>query len=133
MTATLATAITAAWVTETSASPDIDRLLDAMEQVESCGNRNVVGDNGRSFGPLQIQYPYWKDSRTPGVFSRVHDRAYARRVVLNYWRRYCPNALRSEDLQWLARTHNGGPRGVLRQATFAYWNKVRLAMRRQRS
>src|SRR5689334_4105138 len=34
--------------------PTIDDLLNAIEQVESGGNPNLVGDNGQGHGPFQI-------------------------------------------------------------------------------
>ena len=39
-----------------------DKFWDAIKQVESSGNENAVGDNGRSIGPLQIQRSYYNDA-----------------------------------------------------------------------
>lgn len=107
----------------------VERLLDAMEWVESNGNPAAVGDGGRSIGPLQIQRAYWSDAGVPGRYDQVRDRAYARRVVRAWWRRHCPAALAAGDLERLARCHNGGPAGHRKPATRAYWGKVRAAMR----
>jgi len=111
-----------------SATPQ-DRYLDAIERVESRGNCNAVGDGGRSLGPMQIQRSYWKDSGVTGRYEQVRDRAYARRVVIAYARRYEPAALRRGDWETLARLHNAGPVWRrCRRATDGYWRKVKQAM-----
>ena len=102
------------------------RLLDAIEQVES-GGRNVVGDNGKAIGPMQIHRVYWQDAiehdpSIGGVYADCQDPQYARRVVRAYMDRYAPKGASDETL---ARIHNGGPRGHRRDATIKYWNKVR--------
>lgn len=112
------------------AGPSPRPLLDAIRQVESGGNVNAVGDGGRSIGPYQIQRAYWLDSRVPGRYEQVRDREYAERVVVAYWRRYEPGALRRGDWETLARCHNGGC-GWRRntKATDGYWRRVRREMR----
>lgn len=110
------------------AGNDAGRLLDAMERVES-GGRDVIGDDGRSRGPLQIQRDYWRDSGVPGRYEQVSDRAYARRVVMRWWDRYCPGAVVRGDWERLARCHNGGPNGHRKAATARYWQRVRREMR----
>lgn len=112
------------------ASASLWPLFRAIEQVESGGNVNAVGDEGRSLGPYQIQYPYWKDSGVPGRYEWVKNRAYARRVMVAYWQRYCPDALARRDYRTLARVHNGGPKGATRAETLPYWGKVSRALRR---
>jgi hypothetical protein len=104
-------------------------FFDAVRQVESGGNPNAVGDGGASLGPYQIQRAYWRDSGVPGRYEQVRDRAYAERVMLGYFKRYCPDALKRGDWQTLARTHNGGLAGPRKAATLKYWAKVRRAMK----
>lgn len=106
----------------------INDLLDAMTQVESGGDVNAVGDQGRSIGPLQIQRGYWRDARVPGRYEQVRTPAYARRVVVAYWHRYCADALRRGDFETLARVHNGGPAGARKAATKPYWDRTRKQM-----
>jgi hypothetical protein len=104
----------------------IQKLLNAIEQVESGGNVNAVGDNSKSLGSLQIQYAYWKDSKVPGNYQMVKNKQYAEKVVIAYWQRYCPNALKNNDFETLARTHNSGPLGYKKiKATQKYWEKVK--------
>lgn len=116
--------------TSTLAS-DINRVLDAVRRVES-GNRTgrIIGDNGASIGPYQIQRAFWKDSRVPGRYEDCHDEKYARRVVLAYWKRYEPEAVKKGDAETLARLHNAGPGWrSKRAATNGYWRKVKGEMR----
>lgn len=112
---------------------DVRPLLDAIRHVETGGLRdpeNARGDGGASLGPYQIQRAYWRDSGVPGHYEQVRDQAYAERVVLAYWRRHCPDALRAGDWQTLARVHNGGPAGHRKYATLKYWSKVNAKLRR---
>ncbi len=104
-----------------------DRLLDAIEQVESGGRVNVVGDNGKAIGPMQIHRVYWKDAvehdpSIGGSYSDCRDPQYARKVVRAYMARYAPKGASDEVL---ARIHNGGPKGHRKDATVKYWVKVR--------
>ena len=114
--------------------------LDAIKQVEtgSGSGVGVKGDGGRAAGPLQIHRIYHIDAaerdRSLTDYQRcLTDRAYSERVVLAYMRRYCrsqaarldANTATLADLQRIARTHNGGPRGHRKHATIGYWHKVR--------
>ncbi len=104
-----------------------DRLLDAIEQVESGGRVNVVGDNGKAIGPFQIHRVYWQDAvehdpSIGGSYSDCRNPQYARRIVRAYMDRYAPRGASDEVL---ARIHNGGPKGHRKDATIKYWVKVR--------
>jgi hypothetical protein len=103
----------------------INLLLAAMAIVESGNNARAVGDNGKAIGVYQIHYAYWQDSNVPGRYEDCYKPDYARRVVLAYWKRYCPGALEDEDLQTLSRVHNGGPKGYKNKNTVKYWNKIK--------
>lgn len=109
----------------------IDRLLDAIREVETGAHpdpANARGDGGRSLGPYQITWAYWKDSGVAGRYERVRNRTYAKRVMIAYWQRYCPQALAKGDCQTLARVHNGGPNGLRMAKTAGYWLKVRRTL-----
>ena len=117
-----------------------NKFRDAIKQVESSGNENAVGDNGRSIGPLQIQRSYYNDAveRNPSLQSGKYagytyenckgpgSFEYSRAVAESYMNRYategrlghCPTF---EDM---ARIHNGGPNGYKMEATVKYWEKV---------
>jgi len=102
----------------------------ALHQVEtSCRHGAILGDNGRSLGPLQISRAYHADSRVAGSYEQVTDLAYARRVATAYLKRYAPDAWAKGDIETLARVHNGGPAGARKPATLPYADKVRRAMR----
>ena len=102
----------------------------ALHQVETSGRHGaILGDNGKSLGPLQISRAYHIDSRVGGSYEQVTDLAYARRVATAYLKRYAPAAWEAGDVDTLARVHNGGPAGARKPATLPYADKVRRAMR----
>jgi len=112
----------------------VERLLAAIRQVESGGDPAAVGDGGRSLGAYQISLAYWADGggRRERWRLDARDDAACRSIIRAYWRRYCPAALAGEDLQTLARVHNGGPTGARKAATLPYWRAVRAELERQR-
>ena len=110
-------------VTAHSAPPEA--FFSALHMVETGGRTGaILGDNGRALGPFQIHRAYHIDSRVPGAYSRCEDLDYSRRVVTAYLQRYAPAAWANGDVTTLARIHNGGPRGHLKQATITYGEKV---------
>lgn len=111
--------------------PDLTRLFHAIRIVETGGEQepeHAVGDGGRSIGPYQISRAYLKDSGISGDWMRCRDERFSERVMLAYWQRHCPQALRKGDYETLARIHNGGPDGYRKTSTVKYWNLVRQAM-----
>ena len=73
-------------------SRDMERLLDAIAQIESNNRSKAVGDSGRAIGAYQIHKAYWKDgTRFLGVkwsYKEAFDTNKARRVVRAYLRHY---------------------------------------------
>ena len=97
----------------------------ALHQVETSGRTGaILGDNGRSLGPLQISRAYFTDSRVGGTYEQVSDLGFARRVVSAYLKRYAPQAWAAGDVVTLARIHNGGPAGARKASTLNYGQKV---------
>lgn len=97
----------------------------ALHLVEtSCRQGPILGDNGRSLGPLQISRAYFTDSRIGGTYEQVVDLGFARKVVSAYLQRYAPEAWAAGDVVTLARIHNGGPAGDRKAATLNYGAKV---------
>ena len=97
----------------------------ALHLVETSGRQGpILGDNGRSLGPLQISRAYFTDSRVGGTYEQVTDLGFARRVVSAYLQRYAPKAWAAGDVVTLARIHNGGPAGANKAATVNYGAKV---------
>lgn len=102
----------------------------ALHQVETSGRVGaIVGDNGRSLGPLQISRAYFADSRVGGAYEQVADLPFAIKVASAYMKRYEPEAWRAGNVEVLARLHNAGP-GWRRKlsATDVYAAKVRRAL-----
>ena len=110
------------------------RILDAICQVESSGGTNKAdGDGGKAIGPFQIWRIYWTDATSydkslGGTYQDCRDRVYAEKVVIAYWKRFCPDALANDDFETLARVHNGGPNGAKKERTKEYWLKVQKAL-----
>jgi hypothetical protein len=119
----------AARATAGTAAPGVRQLLRAMAAVESGHDPSAVGDGGRAIGPYQIHRAYWADAGVPGRWEYCREARYARRVVLAYWQRYCPGALRTGDAEILSRIHNGGPQGHRKPVTQRYWTKVQVGRR----
>jgi len=97
----------------------------ALHLVETSGRQGpILGDNGRSLGPLQISRAYLTDSRVGGTYEQVVDLGFARKVVTAYLKRYAPQAWAAGDVVTLARIHNGGVNGAKKTATIKYGEKV---------
>jgi hypothetical protein len=105
------------------------KLFDAIRKVESNGNDQAIGDQGRSRGPYQIQRAYWiEGGGKDGDYLRlVWSRAACETVMRGYWKRY---GARTDEQR--ARTHNGGPAGMKIMATAAYWQRVRKHLKGKR-
>lgn len=106
---------------------DFAGFVKAIHLVESGGRVGgvILGDGGKSLGPLQISRAAWQDSRVGGRYEDVADLAVATAVLRAYLTRYAPRALAAEnDWSTCARIWNGGPRGASKTATLAYWAKV---------
>lgn len=102
-----------------------NKLLDAIHFVESSRRLGpIVGDDGNALGPFQIHKNYWKDSGIAGDYSQCADYNYSKRVVRAYLTRYGREFIKKNDLQALARIHNGGPHGHKNPNTLKYWTKV---------
>lgn len=125
-------------------------VLDAIRRVETGGEPNkglgAVGDNGNAVGPFQIWKAYYMDA-TERVYPNIHTSniSYddcatsmwaAETIVLAYMYRYArPEFQRLEagtatieDVEKIARIHNGGPKGHTKSATLGYWAKVRESL-----
>lgn len=115
-------------------------VLIAMMHVETDGNWNKPGDDGKSIGPLQISYAYYKDAW--GYNRRLKPseermvRVLWRHAAFNwdsavgtthrYMKRYCTAKRigRTPTVRDAVRIHNGGPNGWKKPSTVRYWRKV---------
>lgn len=101
----------------------------ALHLVETSGRQGpILGDNGRSLGPLQISRAYFIDSRVTGTYEQVVDLGFARKVVSAYLQRYAPQAWAAGDWQTLCRIHNGGLTGHRKASTMPYLRKMQKEM-----
>lgn len=121
-------------------TPDHEILVQAIEQVESDGDMNAIGDGGKSIGSFQIGKLYWIDAmnyndsrdnssirdylRNGNYEDTAANRDYAIQIMIAYWERYAYNT----NPENLARLHNGGPHGPDKQSTLPYWYKVKHQM-----
>lgn len=108
----------------------LEPLLDAIEYVEGWDGKPTLGIDGER-GPYQITEAYWRDSGELGDFELCDSKPYAKNVVVAYMRRYCPDAIRNNDWEVIARIHNGGPTGNTKSSTKQYWYRVFFYMDRK--
>lgn len=103
---------------------NLHSLISALMIVESSGNDQAIGDNGRAIGPLQIHREVVLDvNRITGSHYRHQDmtnRVAARAVCQAYLEHYG----RGKSLEEQARIWNGGPNGHKKAATVSYWRRV---------
>ena len=92
----------------------------------------IMGDNGKSRGPLQIGEAAWKDAMEfddsiGGTYADVDGIDYSLRIFRAYKLRYATERRLGQKPtgQQIARMWNGGPTGHRKAATIGYWKKVR--------
>lgn len=106
-----------------------ERLLDAIEKVESNGNHHAIGDGGRSLGNYQIMMPVIKDVNKyyhkNYTSSDRRNPVKAREICRLYLDMYGKGL---SDIQQ-ARIWNGGPKGHLKKCTLEYAKRIERAMR----
>ena len=103
----------------------LSNLISALIIVESSGNDQAIGDNGRALGPLQIHRGVVLDvNRITGSHyrhSEMTNRVAARAVCEAYLKHWGKGKTTEEQ----ARIWNAGPQGHKKKtATQAYWLKV---------
>jgi len=119
------------WSTRNQSKPqqstamNLNNLISALMIVESGNNDQAIGDQGRALGPLQIHKAVVLDvNKFTGSNYRHQDmtnRVAARAVCQAYLEHYG----KGKSLEEQARIWNGGPTGDRKEATVAYWSKVR--------
>ena len=111
---------------------NFDTFTNALRQVESSGGKSLIGDGGKTIGPLHISLAAWTDaiegSGLDWVWEDAFDYDKAKYVALLYFWKWCPRAIRGDDWETCARVWNGGPRGHRKRSTLKYWRQVREAM-----
>ena len=99
-------------------------LFRAMAAVESSNNPRAVNSKETALGIYQIRPMYFLDAGVQGNHTQVYDPAVARKVCERYFMRYEPKAFANNDIETLARLHNGGP-NWRKKDTDKYWNKIK--------
>jgi len=113
---------------------NLDRLIPALEKVESNGNPDAIGDGGKALGILQIWEVVIIDVNRAKGTSYVHADAFdpvkARAICKAYLSIYCTERRlgRQPTMEDAARIWNGGPNGFKKAATEKYWHKVKAAL-----
>lgn len=109
-----------------------DKLIDRLIILESKG-KNIVGDQGRAFGKLQIwevvvqdvNRIYRKHYKHSDAFNTKKAREICRLYLVHYGKVYERQTGRKAGDVILARIWNGGPDGYKDEATIAYVQKLR--------
>lgn len=122
-----------------NSQPTFEDLLDAICQVESGCNADVVGDSGRAVGAYQLHKIYVDEVNRLISKLRLYDKPYSyadrwdkvksRRMVQIFILHYGGIV---DNCEWtaanlleaMARIHNGGPNGWKKESTKEYWKKV---------
>lgn len=105
-------------------------LLAAMILVESGGDCEAIGDNGRSIGCLQITELCVRDvNRIYGTHYRWPDDCFNRHLSTRICDLYLSHygGENATDHK-LARIWNGGPMGHTKSATRSYWSRVKAKL-----
>ncbi len=105
----------------------------AIRTEESYDGKVTIGDGGLSRGDYHITRAFWTDGCEQGNVDWDYDtlvwsRPHCEQIMLWYFQRYCPDAMKRCDLKTLARIHNGGPRGHRKAATLEYWRRIQKHM-----
>ncbi len=114
----------------------IDNLILAIAIVESTMNPLAVGDNGESWGILQIQMQviedvnhYFGTDYKSEDRLEVHDSKMIFKYYTTYWASvYERNTGRLADFEILSKIWNGGAYGYNNPATEKYWIKVKTKL-----
>jgi len=105
---------------------NFDGFLNALAKVESSNNPKAINKKENALGIYQIRAMYFKDSGVKAKHNDVFNPQIARKVVLNYFNKYEPNAVKNNDFETLARLHNAGPNWRKnKNNTNVYWNKIK--------
>ena len=117
------------------------KFINALIAVESNGDTNAIGDNGKAFGCLQIHKCVIKDVNQIYKTSYQHYEMFDRqksidvcKKYLTFWSKmYKENTGKKVTWEVLARLWNGGPMFYLKKnKTDSYWKKVKKAINKNK-
>ena len=110
---------------------DIILLIMALIQVESGNRDDIIGDNGKAYGCLQIHAGYVQDVAHHSGIPYAHEDAFNRDLAIDIFKIYMGiyankyRLQREPTFEDIARIHNGGPDGWQKDSTKPYWEKVK--------
>lgn len=112
---------------------DLDSIIEVLKFVESENNPKAVGDQGRSYGILQIQKIAIKDVNNRYGTSYTHRDAFnvacseeIFKLYVTMWGQHLHRKERRKvRVEDVVRIWNGGPRGYLKDATEWYLRKFK--------
>jgi len=101
-----------------------EKLIKALIQVESGGDADAVGDNGKAVGILQIHPIMVKDinrilNEHRYTLTDRYDPEKSIEMCRIYFKHY------GGSTEELARKWNGGPQGHKKKSTETYWKKCK--------
>ena len=108
-------------------------LMAAIAQVESAGNplaHNIAED---ARGIYQIRACVIEDVNAHFHTHYTHDDAYDPRKARAIFRAYLVMWSADLNMERASRVWNGGPRGHRKEATRAYWEKVKAELDKQKA
>ena len=108
-------------------------LMIMLLQLESSGDNLAVGDQGQSFGCLQIcsgavadvNRVYGRRYTHADAFDRDKAREICGLYLLHWGRQYERETGLPASAEVLARIWNGGPRGWEKASTEPYWQRLK--------
>jgi len=108
------------------------KFVQAIHQVESSGKVGLIyGDSKMSLGPLMISKNCWIDSKISGSYIQCTNLAYSVKVMEAYLNRYCPQSVKIQDFESMARCWNSGPNFAKKKhLTQNYWLKVQKELKK---
>lgn len=107
-------------------------IIAVLILVESGGDWQAVGDNGRSWGGLQIQASVVQDINDYYSMEYPHEAAFIERHARNIARLYLLRWVGPDGTpEQYARVWNGGPNGMRKKATLKYWKKAQAFMAKE--
>lgn len=113
-----------------------DKFFKALAAVESGGNPRAYNKAESAVGIFQIRKSYFEDAVAfnKNLSKYSHSDCFradiSRLVVLAYMNRYAKEAVKSNNYEVLAKTHNGGSgwkkkTGQVKNNLNIYWNKLK--------
>ena len=107
-------------------------LVRAIEQVESGGDPDAVGDGGKAVGILQIHPITARDANRIEGHDKysLEDREDVSKSREIFWT-ITDHYSEGESYETIARRWNGGPDGDEQEATRKYWEKVKAELDKQ--